>query len=80
MKMRTSVLLAASVLASLPSCVSNEPSGGGASQYQPYESPARATQQQNGNYLVNVNNKFVSFDDAGRLTLFLGSDPVFGFG
>ena len=70
MKMKTSVLLAASVLAlaCLPSCVIDASSGGLASQHEPYESPARVTQQKNGNYLVNVNNKFVSFDSAGRLT------------
>jgi hypothetical protein len=70
MKLKTFMLLAASAiaLASLPSCGVDASGGGASSQYHPYESPARVTQQKNGNYLVNVNDKFVSFDSAGRLT------------
>lgn len=70
MKMKTSVLLAASalVLASLPSCVVDASGGGAASQYEPYNSPARVTRLKNGNYLVNIDSKVVSFDDQGRLT------------
>jgi hypothetical protein len=70
MKLKTSVLLAASALAlaCLPSCVVDASGGGAASQYEPYNSPARVTRLKNGNYLVNIDNKVVSFDDAGRLT------------
>jgi hypothetical protein len=68
--MKTPMLLAASVLAlaSLPSCVIDASGGGAASQYEPYNSPARVTQLKNGNYLVNIDNKVVSFDNQGRLT------------
>jgi hypothetical protein len=68
--MKTSVLLAASLLAlaSLPSCGVDASGSGASSQYQPYNSPARVTQLKNGNYLVNIDNKMVSFDDRGRLT------------
>lgn len=70
MRMKTSVLLAASLLAlaSLPSCVVDASGGGATSQYQPYNSPARVNRLKNGNYLVNIDNKVVSFDEAGRLT------------
>jgi hypothetical protein len=70
MKMKISMLLAASVfaLASLPSCVIDASGGAAASQYQPYNSPARVNRLNNGNYLVNIDSKVVSFDAAGRLT------------
>jgi len=68
--MKTSLLLAAFTLAlaSLPSCVTDASGGGAVGQYQPYNTPARVTQLKNGNYLVNIDNKVVSFDGAGRLT------------
>lgn len=68
--MKTSPLLAASVLAiaSLSSCVIDASGSGSSSQYQPYSSPARVTRLKNGNYLVNIDSKVVSFDDQGRLT------------
>lgn len=70
MKMKTSVLLAASVIAlvTLPSCVIDASGNSASSQYQPYESPARVNRLKNGNYLVTIDSKLVSFDDRGRLT------------
>ena len=56
------------VSAVLPSCVIDASGNSAASQYEPYNSPARVTQLKNGNYLVNIDNKVVSFDSSGRLT------------
>lgn len=56
------VLLA---LASLPSCVINVPDQQNA-HHTPYNSPARVTKLSNGNYLVNIDGRILSFNSKGN--------------
>jgi hypothetical protein len=68
MKPTRIALLGAALLAStvLPSCVIDASGGGNTSQYEPYNSPARVNRLSNGNYLVTIDGKVLSFDSAGR--------------
>jgi hypothetical protein len=54
------------VSAVLPSCVIDASGNSAASQYQPYNSPARVNRLGNGNFLVNIDGKVLSFDASGR--------------
>jgi hypothetical protein len=60
------VLLGAFLAASaaLPSCVVDIPDAN--AQYEPYHSPARVSQLGNGNFLVNIDGKILSFDPNGN--------------
>jgi hypothetical protein len=69
MKPKTAALLGASILAvaTLPSCVIEANPNGTNSQYQGYNSPARVTQLKNGNFLVTIDGKLLSFNKNGGL-------------
>jgi hypothetical protein len=58
-------LLAASVLiaAIFPSCVVNVPDSN--SQHAPYNSPARVSKLGNGNFIVNIDKKLLTFNKDG---------------
>jgi hypothetical protein len=68
MKLKTVALFGASILAVsiLPSCVIDAGPDAANSQYEPYNSPARVNRLSNGNYLVTINSKVLSFNSAGR--------------
>jgi hypothetical protein len=68
MKLKTVALFGASILAFsiLPSCVIDATPNAANSQYEPYNSPARVNRLSNGNYLVTINSKVLSFNSAGR--------------
>ena len=71
MKLQSIALLGAAVLATafLPSCIIDASgNAGGNSQHQGYSSPARVTQLKNGNFLVNIDGKLLSFDPKGSVT------------
>lgn len=72
MKTTPSSLLAAALLSlfALPSCVINVPEQN--SSHAPYNSPARVNQLRNGNYLVSIDGKILSFDSNGS-TISTGS-------
>lgn len=70
MKSSRLVLLGALLAAALPSCVVNIPDQN--AQHQSYHSPARVSQLGNGNYLVNIDGRILSFDPNGN-PLFAGS-------
>ncbi len=65
MKPYSLALLGASFIAltALPSCVVNVPDSN--SQHQPYNSPARVTKLGNGNFIVNIDRKVVTFRPDG---------------
>jgi hypothetical protein len=50
----------------LPSCGIDASGNSAASQYEPYNSPARVNRLNNGNFLVTINSKVISFDASGR--------------
>jgi hypothetical protein len=54
------------VSAVLPSCVIDASGNSTASQHEPYNSPARVNRLSNGNYLVTINSKVLSFNSTGR--------------
>jgi hypothetical protein len=68
MKLKTVALFGASILAFsiLPSCVVDATPNAANSQYEPYNSPARVSRLSNGNFLVTIDGKVLSFDSAGR--------------
>ncbi len=67
MKASQQSLLGAALLALtlLPSCVINVPDQHN-SHHAPYNSPARVTRLNNGNYLVTIDGKILSFDSKGH--------------
>ncbi len=53
------------IAAILPSCVIDASGNSAASQYEPYSSPARVSRLGNGNFLVNIDGKLLSFNSTG---------------
>ena len=71
MKLQSIAQLGVAVLATafLPSCIIDATgNASNNSQHQGYSSPARVTQLKNGNFLVTIDGKLLSFDSKGSVT------------
>lgn len=56
---------ALAIAAILPGCVIDASGNSAASQYEPYNSPARVTKLNNGNFIVSIDKKMVTFKADG---------------